>query len=184
MAEKKEKTTKTAKKAKPKAKKAAVKKPTKKTDTAKKTKKTVKKKQKKKDYAYETGKRKKAVARAMVKLAKGGKGKVTINSKPLDIWGTDMLRLLVKEPLMIAGDEAEKFDIKIIAQGGGINAQAEASRIAIARGLVKMMEDKGLKEKYLSYDRNLIVFDSRRTEPHKPSRSKKGARRHKQRSKR
>jgi len=177
MAEKKTKTTKTkaAKKAKPKTKKAAAKKP---------AKKTAKRGRKKKDYAYETGKRKKAVARASVRLAKDGKGSVTINSIPLSIWGTHMLRLWIKEPMLIAGEEADTFNIKVSTRGGGITAQAEAVRIAIARGLVKMSKDKKLKEKYLAHNRNLLVFDSRRTEPHKPSRSRKGARRHKQRSKR
>ena len=62
--------------------------------------------------------------------------------------------------------------------------QADATRQAIAKGLVEYFDNKNLKDKYLEYDRNLLVYDSRRTEPHKPSRSSQGARRHKQRSKR
>jgi small subunit ribosomal protein S9 len=95
-----------------------------------------------------------------------------------------MLRLWVAEPLVLAGDLARKVDIKVKVKGGGITGQAEAVRQAIAKGLVGFFESKELKEKFLSYDRSLLVYDPRRTEPHKPSRSKKGARRHKQRAKR
>jgi len=149
------------------------------TKAAKKTKKKAKKK--KVDYVFATGKRKKAVARAKIKP---GKGKVTINSMPMKLWGTEMLRLWLKEPLIIGEDVAKSVDISINAKGGGISAQAEACRLAIARGLVEFSKDKKLKKRFLDFDRNLLVYDPRRTEPHKPSRSRKGARRHKQRSKR
>lgn len=152
------------------------------TKATKKTSKTRKKAKKKKiDYVFVTGKRKKAVARAKVKA---GKGKVTINSKPMKLWGTEMLRLWLKEPLSIGEQFAKSVDITINVRGGGISAQAEACRLAIARGLVEHSKDKKLKKRFLDYDRNLLVYDPRRTEPHKPSRSRKGARRHKQRSKR
>lgn len=133
------------------------------------------------NYFFTTGKRKKAVARAKIEP---GKGKISINSKPLDIWATELLRLWLKEPLFIGGDVAKNVDITINVKGGGISAQAEACRLAITRGLVKFSKDKKLKKRFLDFDRNLLVYDPRRTEPHKPSRSRKGARRHKQRSKR
>jgi small subunit ribosomal protein S9 len=140
-----------------------------------------KRKEKKKDYSFETGKRKKAVARAKVEK---GSGKVTVNSKPLKLWGSEVLRLWVKEPIVIAGDIAKGVDIKANVKGGGLVGQAEALRVAISRGIVSFSKDKKLRERFLEYDRNLLVFDPRRTEPHKPSRSRKGTRRHKQRSKR
>lgn len=138
-------------------------------------------KKKKAEYAITTGKRKKAVARAKVKA---GKGRVLINSKPLEFWGTDVLRLWIKEPLMIGEEVAKSVDIDVNVRSGGIVAQAEACRLAIASGLVEFSKDKNLKKKFLDFGRNLLVYDPRRTEPHKPSRSKQGARRHKQRSKR
>ena len=147
-----------------------------------KTKKTKKRAaKKKKDYAFETGKRKRAVARAKVEK---GTGKVTVNSKPLNLWGSEVLRLWVKEPIVIAGAAAKGVDIKANVKGGGLVGQAEALRVAISRGIVSFSKDKKLREKFVEYDRNLLVFDPRRTEPHKPSRSRKGTRRHKQRSKR
>jgi small subunit ribosomal protein S9 len=146
------------------------------------SKKTTKKvKKKKADYIFSTGKRKRAVARAKIGP---GRGRVLINSRPMKLWGTEMLRLWLKEPLSIGESVAKSVDISINVKGGGVSAQAEASRLAIARGLVKFSKDKKLKKKFLDFDRNLLVYDPRRTEPHKPSRSRKGARRHKQRSKR
>lgn len=143
----------------------------------KKTKKVVKKK----DYVFETGKRKRAVARAKVEK---GTGKVTVNSKPLRLWGNEMLRLWIKEPLVIAGSLSKEVDISATVRGGGVAGQAEALRVSISRGLVSFSKDKKLREKFMEHDRNLLVYDARRTEPHKPSRSRKGTRRHKQRSKR
>ena len=139
----------------------------------------------KKDKAIlEVGKRRLAIARAVIK---SGSGKVYINSKPLDLWGTDVLRLWVKEPLILAGDLAKVVDIHVNVRSGGIVGQAEAARQAIGKALVKYFKDKKLKQKLLEYDRNLLVYDPRRNEPHHASgkgASKRGSRRHKQRSKR
>jgi small subunit ribosomal protein S9 len=127
------------------------------------------------------GKRKNSVARAKFVP---GTGKILINSEPMELWGTEFLRLRLKEPLILAGDVAKKVDIFVNVRSGGMTGQTDAIRMAIARGLVDFSRDKNLKETYTQYDRNLLVFDSRRNEPHKPGASKRGARRHKQRSKR
>lgn len=150
---------------------------------AKPKKKTGKKpgKPQKKKIVFTTGKRKTAVAR--IRIIKG-KGKITINSSPLDVWGNEVLRMWIREPIILAGEMAKGVNMRVSVKGGGASSQAEAVRVAIARGLVDFSNDKKLRKRYLDYDRNLLVFDSRRTEPHKPSRSRKGARRHKQRSKR
>ena len=148
---------------------------------AKASKKKKKDKVKKRQYAFVTGKRKTAVARAKVEK---GHGKVTINSRPMRLWGNEVMRLWIKEPLVIASDLLKSVNITIKVQGGGIASQAEAIRISIARGLVAFSKDKKLRERFMEHDRNLLVFDPRRNEPHKPSRSRKGPRRHKQRSKR
>ena len=131
-----------------------------------------------------TGKRRIAVSRALVKL---GKGKVKINSVPLDLWGNEPLRMWIKEPLILAGDIPKTVDIDVNVKSGGITGQAEAIRMSIAKGLVEYSNDKNLREKYLQYNRNLLVYDPRRNESHHGSgrgASKRGSRRHKQRSKR
>lgn len=133
----------------------------------------------KKEVIQKVGKRKKAIARATAKL---GKGNVFINKKSLDLLQPEIARLMIKEPLILGEDVAKNLDIEVNVRGGGIFGQASASRQAIAKVLVE--KDKSLKDKFLNYDRSLLIADVRRTEPHKPSRSRKGARRHKQRSKR
>lgn len=127
------------------------------------------------------GKRKEAKARAVITP---GKGKIFVNSMPLEVWSTEMFRMRVKEPIIIAGDAAKGVNINVDVRGGGISGQSDAVRMAVARALVEFLKDKDLKKKFIDYDRNLLVFDSRRNEPHKPSRSSQGPRRHKQRSKR
>jgi len=128
------------------------------------------------------GKRRKSVARACIEK---GKGRVLINSIPLEQYYTNKyLKMFVEEPLILAGDLSKKVNIYINVKGGGIIGQAEAVRQAIAKSLVGFFKDEKLKHVFLEYDRNLLIYDPRRNEPHKPSRSKKGPRRHKQRSKR
>ena len=128
-----------------------------------------------------TGKRKEAVARATIKK---GQGNLIINGIPIDLWTPEYLRLRIREPLIIAGDLASKVDMRVNVRGGGKAGQTDSIRQSIARGLVEFYNDENLKKKYAEFDKNLLSYDNRRTEPHKPSRSRKGSRRHKQRSKR
>ncbi len=129
---------------------------------------------------FATGKRKRAVARAALKQ---GKGTIRINGIPLSIISDDLVRLRIQEPLLIAGDAAKGFDITVTVNGGGPNGQAEASRMAIARCLADQLGDD-LRKQFMAYDRNMIIYDPRRTETHKPPHSSWGSRRAKQRSKR
>jgi small subunit ribosomal protein S9 len=59
--------------------------------------------------------------------------------------------------------------------------------MTIAKALVDFSKSEDLRQKYLDYDRNMLVYDPRRNEPHHGSgrgASRRGSRRHKQRSKR
>ena len=125
---------------------------------------------------HTSGKRKKAVARATLKE---GKGKIRINSKLLDIYQPEMAKMRIMEPLMLAGDCSKKINIDINVFGGGWQSQAEAARLAIAKGLVEFTGSKALKQQFLDYDRHLLVADVRRNEPHKPNDSKPRAKRQK-----
>jgi small subunit ribosomal protein S9 len=124
-----------------------------------------------------SGKRKTAVARATVK---NGKGRVRINSVPLEIHEPELARLKMMEPLELAGDRVVKVDIDVSVEGGGVMGQASASRTAIARGLVDYFKDEELKLKYRAYDRSLLVNDPRRKEPKHPL--GRGARKKRQKS--
>lgn len=121
-----------------------------------------------------SGTRKRAIARATLKE---GKGKVKINGRFLDNWGEEMLRLRVKEPLILAEELAKKVDIEVVVRGGGMNGQAEAVRLAMARALVEY--DKKLKKAFEDYDRWLLVADVRRKEVRKPNISKARAKKQK-----
>jgi len=126
------------------------------------------------------GKRKTAIARATIRE---GKGRVRINHKPVEIIEPEIARFTIMEPLILAGeDRLSKIDIDVKVEGGGFMGQAEAARVAIARALVEWTNDMNLKEKFMKYDRTMLVGDSRRTEPHKPNRSTKGPRAKRQKS--
>ena len=134
---------------------------------------------KKAKIVHTTGQRKDAVARA---TAVHGTGKVMVNAKPLELVEPEIARLRLMEPIAIAGDVARTLNIDVSVSGGGVMGQADAARQAIALALTGF--DRKLKSQFLEYDRTLMVADARRNEPHKPSRSSAGGRRHKQRSKR
>jgi len=114
-----------------------------------------------------SGKRKMSVARAN---ARQGTGIVRVNRVPIEIIEPNILRLKFMEPIIIAGDAAKKIDIDVLVRGGGVNSQAEASRITIAKALVDFTKSDKLREIFLAYDRNMLVADVRRKEPSKPNR--------------
>ena len=84
-----------------------------------------------------SSKRKTAIARATIRK---GIGKVRINKQPLEIYTPELARLKITEPLKIAGTRANKVDISVRVQGGGVMGQADATRTAIARGLVQFFD--------------------------------------------
>lgn len=121
-----------------------------------------------------SGKRKRAIARATLRP---GKGKIRINKTLLDSYTPKLARLKLREPLLLAGNIINTVDIDINVFGGGVIGQAEASRLAVARALVKY--DKKLQDVFLKYDRQLLVADVRRKEAYKPNDSKARAARQK-----
>jgi len=117
-----------------------------------------------------SGKRKRAVARA---VTTEGAGKITLNKKPYEtLQFFDKLK--IEEPVRIAKNILGKlnFNITVSARGGGEKGQIEASRIAIARAMIKFTGNKDLEKAFLDYDRNLLVADVRRKEAYKPGDSK------------
>lgn len=112
-----------------------------------------------------TGKRKTAIARAVIKP---GKGRVWINGIPIEIWPVEMARLKMMEPLLLAGEQIwGQVDIRVNVEGGGFMAQAEAVRTAIARGLVAYTGSEELRNIYKEYSRPMLAGDPRQTEPEK-----------------
>lgn len=114
-----------------------------------------------------SGKRKSAIARAVVRT---GSGKVTVNNKLLDYYEPQIARMKLQEPLLLAGENASKVDVEIDVRGGGAMGQAEAARLAMAKGILAFTRDKKLEKTFLEYDRHLLVADVRRKEVRKPNR--------------
>lgn len=123
---------------------------------------------------HSAGKRKCAVARATLKP---GTGKVRVNYKFIEVFEPELEKMKIQEPLILAGDISKQVDVDIITNGGGISAQAEAARLAVARCLVQ--HSKKLEKVFLNYDRQLLVADVRRKETCKPNDSKARAKRQK-----
>ncbi|HDO20463.1 MAG TPA: 30S ribosomal protein S9 [Candidatus Bathyarchaeota archaeon] len=112
-----------------------------------------------------SGKRKTAIARATLK---NGSGRIYINGVPVELIEPELARWKIMEPLLLAGlDKVGKVDIEVNVKGGGFMGQAEAARMAIARGLVAWFKDSKLEKKFLEYDRTMLSGDPRRTEPKK-----------------
>src|SRR5438046_9769480 len=79
----------------------------------------------------------------------------------------EVARMKIEEPLLIAGDRSKAVDIRVSIEGGGVMAQAEAARIAIARALAGWTRGSELRKTFLAYVRVRIVGDQRFTEPKK-----------------
>jgi small subunit ribosomal protein S9 len=82
-----------------------------------------------------TGRRKEAVAR--VRLLPGT-GEFRINDRPLDeYFPTRVHRMVAQSPLRSIGRDKE-FDVVATITGGGVNGQAGALRLGIARALLEL----------------------------------------------
>jgi small subunit ribosomal protein S9 len=79
------------------------------------------------------GRRKTAVAR--VRLTPGS-GKIVVNGRSFeDYFKTQALQNTVLRPFEVA-KQLNQFDVKVNADGGGINGQAGALRLAVSRALI------------------------------------------------
>ena len=103
---------------------------------------------------YATGRRKTSTARVFLRP---GKGAITVNHREFDkFFTTDALRTQVRRPLALT-ENVEKFDILATVDGGGVNGQAGAVRLAVARALVEYSAEL---RKPLKKD-GLLTSDSR-----------------------
>ncbi|MGD9131586.1 MAG: 30S ribosomal protein S9 [Candidatus Bathyarchaeota archaeon] len=112
-----------------------------------------------------SGKRKTAIAQATVRL---GKGRIRINNVPLEIFEPKLARDKILEPLFLVDEKVWKeVDINVKVSGGGFMGQAEAVRMAIAKGLLKWTKSTRLHTTLRDYDRTMIAGDPRRSESKK-----------------
>lgn len=119
----------------------------------------------KKKVMVVSGKRKTAVARAVVKT---GLGRVRVNRVPIEIYEPEMARAKIMEPLLQAGNDVwQQVDMDIRTSGGGYMGQAEAARMAVANALLRWTKSSHLRTVFAEYDRTMIAGDSRSKEPKK-----------------
>ncbi|MFV0483374.1 MAG: 30S ribosomal protein S9 [Bacteroidales bacterium] len=111
------------------------------------------------------GRRKAAVARIYMS---DGAGEITVNGKDYkEYFPLDTLQYIVCQPL----EEVEvsgKYKIKVNLKGGGVNGQAEALRLAIARALLHVDAEYRPALKAAGF----LTRDSREVERKKPGQPK------------
>jgi len=111
------------------------------------------------------GRRKAAIARIFLS---DGKGKITINKKDFkEYFPLDQLQYIVLQPLNLL-EVADRYDIHVNLDGGGIKGQAEALRLAISRALVQI-DPESKKELRAN---GFMTRDPRVVERKKPGRPK------------
>ncbi len=122
-----------------------------------------------------TGRRKTATARVFLRP---GKGQITVNHRPFEnYFANESARAYVRQPLL-AAELADRFDVLILADGGGVTGQAGAARMGIARALIEFNSELRGKLKQLGF----LTRDARAHERKKYG--QKGARKRFQFSKR
>ena len=81
---------------------------------------------------YATGRRKTSAARVFLRP---GTGTITVNHREFQqFFTTEQLRMNVRRPLVLT-ETGERFDVLATVAGGGVNGQAGAIRLGIARAL-------------------------------------------------
>ena len=103
---------------------------------------------------YATGRRKTSSARVFLRA---GTVTITVNHREFqNFFPTEALRTQVKRPFTVT-ETAEQFDVLATVAGGGVNGQAGAVRLGIARALVDFNAEL---RKLLKKD-GLLTSDSR-----------------------
>jgi len=122
-----------------------------------------------------TGRRKRATTRVFLRP---GKGQITVNHRSFEnYFVSESARAYVRQPLL-ATETADRFDVIILAAGGGMSGQAGAARMGIARALIGFDAELRGKLKQLGF----LTRDAREHERKKYG--QKGARKRFQFSKR
>ena len=107
-----------------------------------------------------------------------GKGQISVNGRAFEhYFVTEACRTVVRQPLL-ATETSDRFDVLILADGGGVAGQAGACRLGIARALVEFNLELRPKLKQLGF----LTRDPRKHERKKYG--QKGARKRFQFSKR
>jgi small subunit ribosomal protein S9 len=124
---------------------------------------------------YGTGRRKSAVARVYLRP---GSGDYKVNGRPFEqYFVTEAQRSSARQPLL-STDTASSFNVVANVSGGGVNGQADAMKLGLARALMQFNAE--LRKKLKA--EGMVTRDSRGKERKKYG--QKGARKRFQFSKR
>ena len=124
---------------------------------------TPEKKKKADKYFYAVGKRKTAIAQVRIYPVKKA-SKFLINDRSVEVYFSILRMQETAHAALVAVGHEGIFDVTVKMVGGGINSQAEAVRLGIARCLVKF--DETLKKTLR--DKGYLTRDSRIVERKKP----------------
>jgi small subunit ribosomal protein S9 len=114
---------------------------------------------------HSIGRRKTSIARVYLEA---GNGAITVNSRDFkEYFPTGPLQYIVQQAQLTL-NQKDNYDIKITVDGGGIKGQAEASRLGIARALVKISDEN----KSPLRKEGLLTRDPRMVERKKPGQKK------------
>jgi|SRR5919204_3184220 small subunit ribosomal protein S9 len=101
---------------------------------------------------YGTGRRKSSVARVFLRP---GTGEFKVNDRPFDeYFVTEAQRVSARQPLVLT-ETSSNFNIVASVDGGGVNGQAGAVKLGVARALLEFNPELRAKlkaEGYLSRD--------------------------------
>jgi len=117
------------------------------------------------ETVHTIGRRKASVARIYVTK---GKGNIVINGKDYkEYFPLETLQYKLNQPFKVI-DKEDKFNVKVKVNGGGINGQADAIKLAIARSLCEIDTENrsALKAE------GLLTRDPRVVERKKPGQKK------------
>ena len=95
-----------------------------------------------------TGRRKRSVVRVFLRP---GKGDIQVNGRSFEnYFPTESSRAIVRQPLA-ATETVDKFDLLLLADGGGVAGQAGAARLGISRALVEFNAELRSRLKKLGF---------------------------------
>ncbi len=112
-----------------------------------------------------TGRRKESVASVILRP---GTGKRVVNGKEFSKYFTSETQMMIVELPFTTLENGDKWDVSVNAKGGGISGQVGATKLGIARALVKINEE----DKSVLRGRGLLTRDAREVERKKYGRKK------------
>ena len=117
------------------------------------------------ETVHTIGRRKASVARIYVTK---GKGNIIVNGKDYkEYFPLETLQYKLNQPFKVVEQDG-KFDIKVSVNGGGINGQADAIKLAIARSLCEI----DIENRPALKAEGLLTRDPRVVERKKPGQKK------------